>query len=122
MVLLTARLKNVNVCIGMYVHTAGTMSKLPKFISEQALSSYTYLKTKQNLDFEPDTVTLTLSNAKDKKVARLVRDVLASEVDLVKEYACLCGLLALDKENTALLTKFHDAMIKVQAIHPPMYT
>jgi len=100
----------------------GTMSKLPKFLSDQTLSSYTYLKTKQNLDFEPDMVTLTLSNAKDKKVARLVRDVLASEVDLVKEYACLCGLLALDKENTALLTKFHDAMTKVQAIHPPMYT
>lgn len=98
------------------------MSKLPKFIEDRSLTSYTYLKTKQNLDFEPDTVTLTLSNAKDKKVARLVRDVLASEVDLVKEYACLCGLLALDKENAGLLDKFHDAMIKVTAVHPPMYT
>jgi 3'-phosphoadenosine 5'-phosphosulfate (PAPS) 3'-phosphatase len=100
----------------------GVMSKLPKFIADRSLTSYTYLKTKQNLDFEPDTVTLTLSNAKDKKVARLVRDVLASEVDLVKEYACLCGLLALDKENAGLLGKFHDAMVKVIASHPPTYT
>ena len=67
-------------------------------------------------------VTLTLSNAKDKKVARLVRDVLASEVDLVKEYSCLRGLLALDKQNFEQLDYFHSAMLKVQAIHPPTST
>jgi hypothetical protein len=67
-------------------------------------------------------VTLTLSNAKDKKVARLVRDVLASEVDLVKEYSCLMGLLALDAGNLAQLDAFHAAMKRVQAIHPPTYT
>lgn len=100
----------------------GVMSKLPSFLSEKKLTSYTYLKSKQNLDFEPDTVTLTLSNAKDKKVARLVRDVLASEVDLVKEYACLCGLLALDKGNVEQLDTFHEAMLRVLAVHPPTYT
>jgi 3'-phosphoadenosine 5'-phosphosulfate (PAPS) 3'-phosphatase len=100
----------------------GTMSKLPGFLSDKKLESYTYLKSKQNLDFEPDTVTLTLSNAKDKKVARLVRDVLASEVDLVKEYSCLMGLLALDAGNLAQLDAFHAAMKRVQAIHPPTYT
>lgn len=100
----------------------GTMSKLPSFLSDKKLESYTYLKSKQNLDFEPDMVTLTLSNAKDKKVARLVRDVLASEVDLVKEYSCLMGLLALDKQNFEQLDYFHSAMLKVQAIHPPTYT
>jgi GrpB-like predicted nucleotidyltransferase (UPF0157 family) len=100
----------------------GTMAKLPKFIADKELTSYTYLKTKQNLDFEPDQVTLTLSNAKDKKVARLVRDVLASEVDLVKEYACLQGLLALCKNNTADIDKFHAAMNKVKQQHPPTYT
>jgi 3'-phosphoadenosine 5'-phosphosulfate (PAPS) 3'-phosphatase len=100
----------------------GTMSKLPKFLSEKKLESYTYLKSKKNLDFEPDTVTLTLSNAKDKKVARLVRDVLASEVDLVKEYSCLMGLLALDKGNLEQLDTFHEAMLRVLAVHPPTYT
>lgn len=100
----------------------GTMSKLPSFLSDKKLESYTYLKSKQNLDFEPDMVTLTLSNAKDKKVARLVRDVLASEVDLVKEYSCLMGLLALDKSSLGALDFFHESMLKVQAQHPPTYT
>lgn len=100
----------------------GTMSKLPRFISEKVLDSYTYLETKENLDFIPDTTLFTLSNAKDKRVARMVRNVLISEVDLVKEYSCLCGLIALDKTNLQELDKFHAAMVKVQAQSPPMYT
>lgn len=100
----------------------GCMSKLPKFLSNKRLESYTYLKTKQNLDFTPDTVMMTLSNAKDKKVARLVRDVLATEVDLIKEYACVEGLLALTKENLANLDFFHDTMTRVKETIPPTYT
>lgn len=100
----------------------GIMSKLPKFLSENKLEGYTYLKTKDNLDFEPDMVTLTLSNAKDKKVARLVRDVLATEVGVVKEYSCLMGLLALDKGNAEKLDFFRAAMLKIQAQYPPMFT
>lgn len=98
------------------------MSKLPKFISDKTLQSYTYLKSKENLDFEPNQTLFTLSNAKDKRVARMVRDVLIPEVELVKEYSCLCGLLALDKTNSQDLETFHTAMIKAQAVHAPMYT
>lgn len=98
------------------------MSKLPKFISNKKLESYTYLKTNENLDFEPGQTLFTLSNAKDKRVARMVRDVLVPEVELVKEYACLCGLLAVDKINLEVLDSFHDAMIKVKDTTPPMYT
>lgn len=100
----------------------GIMSKLPKFLEDKTLTSYTYLKTKKNLDFVPDTVMMTLSNAKDKKVARLVRDVLATEVDLIKEYACVQGLLALTKENAERLDTFQSAMNKVKASDPPIYT
>ena len=51
-----------------------------------------------------------------------VRDVLVTEVELVKEYACLQGLLALDKENAGKLDEFYDAMTKVAATTPPVYT
>jgi len=100
----------------------GTMSKLPKFISNKALESYTYLQSKENLDFEPNQTLFTLSNAKDKRVARMVRDVLVPEVEMVKEYACLCGLIALNKENMQEIDKFQNVMLKVQTENPPMYT
>ena len=100
----------------------GTMSKLPKFLSNKELESYTFTKSKINMDFEPDQTLFTLSNAKDKRVARMVRDVLVGEVELVKEYSCLQGLVALDKENLAKLDQFHAAMTKVAAEFPPMYT
>ena len=42
----------------------GCMSKLPKFLEDGSLESYTHLKTKTNLDFVPNAIELTLSNAK----------------------------------------------------------
>jgi len=42
----------------------GTMSKLPGFLKSKALESYTHLKTDVNLDFQKDSIKLTLSNAK----------------------------------------------------------
>lgn len=100
----------------------GCMAKLPKFLSNKELESYTYLKSKVNLDFEPNKIVLTLSNSKDKQVARLVRDILASEVDLVKEYSCMMGLVALDKQNLANLDYFHEKMLNVLKDTKPMYT
>jgi hypothetical protein len=67
-------------------------------------------------------VQITLSNAKDKRFARLAREVLATEVGLVKEYACVQGLLALCKGNLANIDFFHKAMVKIKEDHPPMYT
>lgn len=100
----------------------GIMSKLPKFLKSKELESYTFTKSKINMDFESEQTLFTLSNAKDKRVARMVRDVLVTEVELVKEYACLQGLLALDKENAGKLDEFYEAMTKVAATTPPVYT
>jgi len=105
----------------------GIMAKLPKFLSEKKLESYTYLKSKTNLDFEPDTVTLTLQNGRDKnKISRMFGDgdsgVKADEVDEVKEYACLQGLVALDKSNVADLDIIHKALKAVEAKVQPTYT
>lgn len=117
----------------------GTMSKLPPFIADKSLESYTHLKTTTNLDFVNGAVTLTLSNAKDKStvtkpVTTIVKDgmttttvtttttVLASEAYMIKEYACTCGLLALNKENLSDIDKIHAAIMKVKFAHPPLYT
>ena len=43
----------------------GTMSKLPNFIRDGSLESYTHLKTVYNLDCEAGKVHLSLSNAKE---------------------------------------------------------
>jgi hypothetical protein len=48
--------------------------------------------------------------------------VKVTEVELVKEYSCLQGLLALDKENLANLDQIHAAMVKVASEDAPMYT
>ena len=45
----------------------GIMAKLPPFLSDKTLESYTHLKSDTNLDFEPGVVQLTLSNAVNKK-------------------------------------------------------
>ena len=100
----------------------GIMAKLPKFLKNKELESYTFTKTKINTDFEPDQTLFTLSNAKDKRVARMVRDVKVTEVELVKEYSCLQGLIALDKTNAAKLDQFHAALTEVDKDFPPMYT
>ena len=102
----------------------GVMSKLPKYMTEKKLESYTYLKTRRNLDFDPDLVTLTLSNAKNKKELKLMEDdQLAEDVDLVKEYACVEGLLAFNKEGLPLLERLDRVMSKIAITGtPPLFT
>lgn len=117
----------------------GTMSKLTQFITDKTLESYTHLKTTENLDFQPGTVTLTLSNAKDKKMVKkdevkVVVDgmttttytvsskIIAQDANMIKEYSCVQGLLALDKENLENLDKIHAAILKVSTENPPYYT
>jgi len=43
-------------------------------------------------------------------------------VDLVKEYACLQGLVALDKTNSMQLDAIHKALKNVEAKVDPTYT
>ena len=44
------------------------MAKLPEFLADKSMVSYTHLKTKLNLDFCKKSVGLTLSNAKNKSM------------------------------------------------------
>jgi len=100
----------------------GTMSKLPKFLANKQLESYTHLKTDKNLDFVPGTVGLTLSNTKDKAAFKKDEPVMVSDVSLLKEYACLSGLVCLSKPNMGRLDELQFKMLKVLATNPPTYT
>lgn len=100
----------------------GTMSKLPEFMKDKSLVSYTHLKTTKNLDFEPNVIGLTLSNSKDKSIVKKGTSEMVADVDMVKEYSCLRGLVALDKGNMDKLDMLQKAMLKVAAEHPPTYT
>jgi len=100
----------------------GTMSKLPDFLADQSLVGYTHLKTDVNLDFIPHTVTLTLSNSKDKAIVKKDHHIIVDDVRMLKEYSCLKGLVALDKSALDQLPAIHSAMMKVQSTCPPTYT
>ncbi|GMI03129.1 hypothetical protein TrVE_jg3433 [Triparma verrucosa] len=93
----------------------GCMAKLPAFLEDRTLESYTHLKTTKNLDFNPNQVHLTLSNAKDKSQWMKGVDVLVTDVTTIKEYSCCQGLVALDKECMDDLPAIHDAMLKVKS-------
>jgi len=92
----------------------GVMSKLPAFLKDQTLESYTHLKTTKNLDFSPNQVHLTLSNAKVKTTWTKGVDVLVNDVSTIKEYSCVQGLIALDVECVGDLPKIHEKMMKVK--------
>lgn len=89
----------------------GCMAKLPPFLKDQSLESYTHLKTSKNLDFTPNQVHLTLSNAKDKATYVKGVDVLVQDVTAIKEYACVQGLVAVDAKAMDDLPKIHDKMM-----------
>merc|ERR1711871_139329 len=98
----------------------GTMSKLPNFIRDGSLESYTHLKTVYNLDCEAGKVHLSLSNAKDKEAYKALpksyKDTFINATpDMIKEYSCVSGLVALNKDNMHpnTLAKIRNAMIKV---------
>ena len=103
----------------------GTMSKLPPFLRDQSLESYTHLKSTKNLDFEPGQIHLTLSNAKDKRSFVKGVDVLVTDISSVKEYSCMQGLVALDAACMGDIPAIHDAMLKVKSEglwSKPVYT
>jgi 3'-phosphoadenosine 5'-phosphosulfate (PAPS) 3'-phosphatase len=100
-----------------------TMSKLPEFLSSLALESYTHLKTTVNLDFQAGVVGLSMTNVKDKSlIVKGAPPVIADNVDMLKEYSCLCGLVALDKTNVGRLPEIQAAMLRAKAAHEPTYT
>ena len=102
----------------------GVMAKLPEFLDNKTLVSYTHLKTKLNLDFCKRTVGLTLSNARDKSMFIPGLDSIVTDVHLVKEYSCVQGLVALapTKMEAFYLNAIHSAMNNIRKDDPPMYT
>jgi len=105
----------------------GVMGKLPGFLESKTVDSYTFLKSEKNLDFEPGVISLTLSNARDKSAAINMRndgehDYYVEDVDTVKEYSCLLGLVALNKDGIKNQDEIHKAAKKViEKICKPTY-
>lgn len=102
----------------------GVMAKLPEFLEDKSMVSYTHLKSKINTDFCKRSVGLTLSNARDKSMFIPGLDSIVTDVHLVKEYSCLQGLVALapTKMETFYTNAIHSAMNNIRKESPPMYT
>ena len=102
----------------------GIMAKLPEFLDDKSMVSYTHLKTKYNMDFCKKSVGLTLSNARDKSMFIPGLDSIITDVHLVKEYSCVQGLVALApvKMEAFYLNAIHSAMNNIKAETPPFYT
>jgi len=100
----------------------GTLSKLNTFVADKSLSSYTYLKSPYNLDFEPGLSNLTPYNAADKNSVKKGEETRASTVESVKAYSNLCGLIALDGNCVKNdLDKIHTTILKVKETSAPSY-
>lgn len=102
----------------------GVMAKLPEFLVDKTMVSYTHKKTKLNLDFCKRSVGLTLSNAKDKSMFIPGLDSIITDVHLVKEYSCVQGLVALapTKMEAFYMNAIHSAMNNIKKEDPPVYT
>eukprot|EP01038_Epipyxis_sp_PR26KG_P008687 gene8687-11738_t len=100
----------------------GTMSKLPPFLVDKSLVSYTHLKSNYNLDFIPNTASMTMTNIKDKSLFKKGEEQIIQDVSLVKEYSCMCGLVALSAVNMDKLDTIQQAMLSAMKIHPPTFT
>lgn len=98
------------------------MSKLPPFLDDESLVGYTHLKSQKNLDFVPGQSQLTLSNIRDKSAFVKDSEISVSDVNSVKEYSCMQGLVAVDKRAMKDLPKIREAMKVVQEEHAPTYT
>ena len=98
------------------------MSKLPAFIAEQKLESYTHLKATDNLDYQQGKTVLTLHNAREKSAFKKDEVTIVGSVKELKEYSCLCGLVALDTYNMQRLPEIQAAMKKAVETHDPLYT
>jgi len=102
----------------------GIMAKLPEFLEDKSMVSYTHLKSKYNQDFCKRSVGLTLSNARDKSMFIPGLDSIVTDVHLVKEYSCVQGLVALApvKMEAFYLNAIHSAMNNIRKESPPTYT
>jgi 3'(2'), 5'-bisphosphate nucleotidase len=99
----------------------GILSKLTAFEDSKTLSSYTYLKSDLNLDFEAGRANLTPYNVKDKSSIKKGETKVADDVNIVKAYSNLCGLLAINSAAIGDLDHIYDCVQRAKAQHPLSY-
>lgn len=113
----------------------GICTKLSHFAdAEMQLSSYTYLKSELNLDYDPSAIvaaagesslaSLTPYNVKNKAVIVKGTKQPATDVAVVKPYSNLCGLLALDKATASspeAMRAVYDAITRARVVAQPAY-
>jgi len=102
----------------------GTLNKLSNFaLNNQELSGYTYRKSTANADFVPGLSNLTPYNAKNKSDVKKGETVVASDINAVKPYSNLCGIIALDKSSSTPenLAAIHSAILKASDLSKPAY-
>jgi hypothetical protein len=101
----------------------GVMCKLPGFLRDGSVESYTHLRARAggNLDVPPRGARLTLHNARDKAAAARGAGEPAAAEDL-KEYSCLCGLVAVGPAAAPHLQEIRAALAAAAAAVEPTYT
>jgi 3'-phosphoadenosine 5'-phosphosulfate (PAPS) 3'-phosphatase len=102
----------------------GALSKLTSFSRDKTLTSYVYLKSHINLDFEPGVAALTPYNcAASVRVAPQAGapPTPAASAEEVKPYANLCGLIALSRAGLDDRDRIFAAVQRAQAAAPPSY-
>lgn len=103
----------------------GTLSKLTSYIENKTLESYNYLKSTENLDFQPGVAYQTPFNSNiDKERATAIKQgqkFLIDDLSTTKVYSNLCGLFALDSQNLTEIEKFYEAIQRAKAVAEPSY-
>lgn len=107
----------------------GALLKMTPFLEtesckdEQNDEYYTYLASQSNLDFIPGTSLLTKQNC--RKLSEEVKlSKLISDIDLVKPYSNLCGLVAIGKQwnTTKGKIQLKEAMQRAAKKNPPSFS
>jgi hypothetical protein len=97
----------------------GILQKLfPYNIDPYEASSYKYLKSDANLDFEEDLASLTTYNSRTK-VEKNMQPTKAMNVMEVKPYANLCGLIAL--AHNSQISEIRAAIIRTKEKVKPAF-
>ena len=97
----------------------GLLCRLDRYLEEEKLVPYTYVKGEKNADFVKGLAELTAYNAREWREGGERRK--AMEAREVKAYSNLNGLLAVSKEGRERLGEVREAMRRVEEEEGPSY-
>eukprot|EP00960_Hanusia_phi_P067757 766692-Hanusia_phi.AAC.6 len=97
----------------------GVLCRLDRFLEEEKLVPYTYVKGERNADFVKGLAELTAYNARAWEEGGERRK--AMEASDVKAYSNLNGLLAVSQEGRRKLGEVHQAMMRAKEKEEPSY-